>query len=279
LDDELIRNSVEQVLQSKHIQNQPDGISLNIEYLKGLAPAIRSRLFKEILESLSPEKNGFSFSNIKALDRLVQLAESGKRISLPLAIEARREYDKLILTRDNPGLKQVDYEYPINIPCVIHVKEINRTISVEKITRGKMDLQSKIHGYEPQSKLWKHFVNSCGVLYPPLRGIVQLAYSAALRFLNRSFTNKVYLDFDKIQQPVTLRNRRNGDRFQPLGMKGRQKIKSLFINQKIPRNRRNEAMLLVDQDSVIWIENMHLSERVKISPQAKNIISLEIMKS
>ncbi|MEI6610871.1 MAG: tRNA lysidine(34) synthetase TilS [Deltaproteobacteria bacterium] len=279
LDDELIRNSVEQVLQSKHIQNQPDGISLNIEYLKGLAPAIRSRLFKEILESLSPEKNGFSFSNIKALDRLVQLAESGKRISLPLAIEARREYDKLILTRDNPGLKQVDYEYPINIPCVIHVKEINRTISVEKITRGKMDLQSKIHGYEPQSKLWKHFVKSCGVLYPPLRGIVQLAYSAALRFLNRSFTNKVYLDFDKIQQPVTLRNRRNGDRFQPLGMKGRQKIKSLIINQKIPRNRRNEAMLLVDQDSVIWIENMHLSERVKISPQAKNIISLEIMKS
>ncbi|MGD0021425.1 MAG: type II secretion system protein [Smithellaceae bacterium] len=44
------------------------------------------------------------------------------------------------------------------------------------------------HGYEPQSKLWKHFV-----LYPPLRpadGGIQLTNSDALRFRNWSFTNK-----------------------------------------------------------------------------------------
>ena len=233
-EDDFICKFVQKALQSTHIQNQPDGISLNIEYLKGLAPAIRSRLFKEVLEILSTEKNGFAFRNIKALERLVQLAESGKKISLPLGIEARREYDNLIITRELACLKQVDYEYPVNIPGKIHVKEINRTISVEKIPRDKMDMQSK---------------------------------------------NKVYLDLDKIQQPIVLRNRRDGDRFQPLGMKGRQKIKSLFINQKIPRYMRNEVMLLVDQDSVIWIENMHLSDRVKITPQTKNVLCLEITNS
>jgi tRNA(Ile)-lysidine synthase len=234
-DDDYIRNSVQEAMESTYIQNQPNGgISLNIEYVMGLAPAIRSRLFKKILESLSPEKNGFSFINIKALEGLTQVTGSGKRISLPFGIEAKREYDNLILTRDNTGLKQVDYEYPVNIPGIIHVKEINRTISIEKIFRDKMDLQSK---------------------------------------------NKVYLDLDKIQQPVILRNRRDGDRFQPLGMKGRQKIKSLFINQKILRDKRNEIMLLVDQSSVIWIENMHLSDRVKISPQTINILSLEIIDS
>jgi len=31
---------------------------------------------------------------------------------------------------------------------------------------------------------------SCGVLYPPIYGIVQLTNSAALRFRNWSFTNK-----------------------------------------------------------------------------------------
>ncbi len=46
------------------------------------------------------------------------------------------------------------------------------------------------HGYEPPSKLWKHFVARCGVLYPPLHGIVQLNNSDALRFRNWSFTNK-----------------------------------------------------------------------------------------
>ena len=165
---------------------------------------------------------------------MAQVTESGKRISLPLGIEAKREYDSLILERDKICLKQVDYEYPVNIPGIIHVKETNRTISIEKTFRDKIDQHNK---------------------------------------------NKVYLDLDKIQQPVVLRNRRDGDRFQPLGMKGRQKIKSLFINQKIPRNKRNEIMLLVDQNSVIWIENIHLSERVKISPQTINILALEIINS
>ena len=234
-DDEYIRNSVQEALKSTYIQNQSNRIiSLNIEYIKGLAPAIRSRLFKKILESLNPEKNGFSFSNIKALERLAQVTESGKRISIPLGIEAKREYDSLILERDKICLKQVDYEYPVNIPGIIHVKETNRTISIEKTFRDKIDQHNK---------------------------------------------NKVYLDLDKIQQPVILRNRRDGDRFQPLGMKGRQKIKSLFINQKIPRNKRNEVMLLVDRNSVIWIENIHLSERVKISPQTINILALEIINS
>ena len=234
-DDDYIGNSVKEAMKSTYIQNQSNRIiSLNIEYIKGLAPAIRSRLFKKILESLNPEKNGFSFSNIKALERLAQVTESGKRISLPLGIEAKREYDSLILERDKICLKQVDYEYPVNIPGIIHVKETNRTISIEKTFRDKIDQHNK---------------------------------------------NKVYLDLDKIQQPVILRNRRDGDRFQPLGMKGRQKIKSLFINQKIPRNKRNEVMLLVDRNSVIWIENIHLSERVKISPQTINILALEIINS
>jgi len=231
-DDDYIGNSVQEAMKSTYIQNQSNRISLNIEYVKGLAPAIRSRLFKKILESLNPEKNGFSFSNIKTLERLAQITESGKRFSLPLGIEAKREYNNLILTRDKACCNQVDYEYPVNIPGIIHVKETNRTISIEKTSRDKMERHSK---------------------------------------------NKVYLDLDKIQQPVILRNRRDGDRFQPLGMKGRQKIKSLFINQKIPRDKRNEVMLLVDQNSVIWIENMHLSDRVKISPQTINILGLEII--
>jgi len=49
---------------------------------------------------------------------------------------------------------------------------------------------SQNHGYEPQSKLWKHFAASCGVLYSPLRGIVQLTNSTTLRFRNWSFTIK-----------------------------------------------------------------------------------------
>jgi hypothetical protein len=49
---------------------------------------------------------------------------------------------------------------------------------------------SDTHGYKPQSNLRKYLAASCGVLYPPLRGIVPLANSATLRLRNWSFTNK-----------------------------------------------------------------------------------------
>lgn len=88
--------------------------------------------------------------------------------------------------------------------------------------------------------------------------------------------NEVYLDLDKIQQPVVVRNRRDGDRFQPLGMAGRQKIKDFFIDRKIPQGKRNDIMLLADRVSVIWIENMHLNDRVKITKDTKNVLKLEI---
>ena len=73
-----------------------------------------------------------------------------------------------------------------------------------------------------------------------------------------------------------IRNRRNGDWFEPLGTKGSRKIKKLFIDRKIPRPERDRIALLADRESVIWIENLHVSERVKVTPETKNILVLEI---
>ena len=75
-------------------------------------------------------------------------------------------------------------------------------LSVEKQNRNdfyKDELRSKEikarrtlnHGYEtPKQALETYSAASCGVLYPPRCGIVQLTNSVALRFRNRSFTNK-----------------------------------------------------------------------------------------
>ncbi|MFZ1981661.1 MAG: tRNA lysidine(34) synthetase TilS [Smithella sp.] len=232
-EDEFIRQNTAQALQSSFIQRQQNSILLKIAYINKLPAAIRLRLFKTILEDFSPVKNGFSFIHIKSLDNLSQKCESGKRLVLPLGIEIRREYDNLILECKKAHLAQAKYEYPMNIPGSVYIKERKVTLHAE-VTKESIDLGSK---------------------------------------------SKVYLDLDKIQQPVTIRNRRDGDRFQPLGMPGRQKIKNFFIDRKIPSGQRNEIMLLVDRLSVIWIENMHLNDRVKITAGTKNVLKLEITNS
>ncbi len=108
--------------------------------------------------------------------------------------------------------------------------------------------------------------------------------SVSLQIVTRDYIDfksdkKVYMDLDEIRQPLILRNRREGDWFEPLGMRGRQKIKALFIDRKIPRNERDKVMLIADGLSVIWIENRHLSDRVKITAQTKNVLIVEIIES
>mgnify|MGYP002682218792 CR=1 FL=1 len=84
------------------------------------------------------------------------------------------------------------------------------------------------------------------------------------------------IDEDKINKPLMIRNRRKGDWFEQLGTKGSQKIKKLFIDRKLPKGERESIALIADENSIIWIENMHISERVKVTHETKNILILEI---
>jgi tRNA(Ile)-lysidine synthase len=60
-------------------------------------------------------------------------------------------------------------------------------------------------------------------------------------------------------------------------MKGTKKIKSFFIDEKIPINKRKRFPLLLDKESVIWIVGMRLSERVKITEKTRQILKVEIV--
>jgi hypothetical protein len=63
--------------------------------------------------------------------------------------------------------------------------------AVATLLLGFYQFKAKNHGYEtPQQALETDSKARCGVLNPPLRGIVQLTNSAALRFQNWSFNNK-----------------------------------------------------------------------------------------
>ena len=89
--------------------------------------------------------------------------------------------------------------------------------------------------------------------------------------------NRVYMDFEKIIPPLVVRTIKPGDNMQPLGMAGTKKLKSYFIDRKIPQIKRKNIPLLVDGESVIWIAGMRMSERVKITNKSKEILKVEII--
>ena len=62
----------------------------------------------------------------------------------------------------------------------------------------------------------------------------------------------------------TVRNRREGDRFQPLGMSSPKKLKDFLIDRKIDADVRDRIPLLVWNGEIVWIAGVEVSERFKV---------------
>ena len=64
---------------------------------------------------------------------------------------------------------------------------------------------------------------------------------------------------------ITIRNRRPGDRFQPLGMAKAKKLKDFLIDRKIALDLRDRLPLLVWNDEIVWVAGVEVSERFKVT--------------
>lgn len=84
-------------------------------------------------------------------------------------------------------------------------------------------------------------------------------------------------DLVYLPTPLTVRNFRHGDRFQPLGMTGHKKVKELFIDKKVPLSLRATLPLLSTGDEVLWIPGYGRSEVGKITPETKAILHLKVV--
>jgi len=63
----------------------------------------------------------------------------------------------------------------------------------------------------------------------------------------------------------SVRNRRDGDRFQPLGMPVAKKLKDFLIDRKIPAEVRDRIPLLLWNDEIVWVGGVEVSERFKVT--------------
>jgi len=85
-----------------------------------------------------------------------------------------------------------------------------------------------------------------------------------------------YIDYDKIEGQLIIRNFRPGDRFRPLNFKGEKKLSDYFIDNKIPLHQRKEIPLLVCDAGIVWIFEHQIDDRFKISSMTERILKLQM---
>ena len=244
-EDDYLQNVVRQILHGWGIIPGADEIHLPTRAFLEFHEAIQGRIIKCLIEAAIPSGKAIGFRHIEAVLTLSR-TPSHKRISLdlPCQICVEREEDTLRIGRRGPRQTRRDKRKDTMLPAdYSYPINIPGSVYIPEIDRH-------IH---------IELIDNPGLL----------AMKSAPRV--------AFLDNARIFPPLILRNARPGDRIEPLGMAETKKMKSYFIDRKIPRECRGRIPLLVDSRSIIWIADELISNRVKVTEQTKHVLRAEMV--
>lgn len=200
---------------------------------------IRPIILKEVLTRVAGKEKDIAAIHLKTLQSLYQ-KQVGKKLDMPYEIEAKRTYEGILLGKKDDCIQETE---EVLIP-VLQNQETEQEIYIgnQKVTCKILE-KTTINGTFPQKN------------------------------------NTKWFDYDIIKNRLIIRKRRPGDYIvlerTPLK---KQKLKSYFINEKIPQEKRNEVLLLAEEDSshVLWIMEYRESCMYHIDRNTKRVLEIKL---
>lgn len=84
-----------------------------------------------------------------------------------------------------------------------------------------------------------------------------------------------FLDAEACGERLSLRRRRPGDRFQPLGLSRPKKLQDFFVDAHIPRAQRDAVPLLCAERGIAWVIGQRPSEWAKVTAATRRVLRLQ----
>ena len=110
-----------------------------------------------------------------------------------------------------------------------------------------------------------------GETYIPLNGGARFETVVTRKELETAQRGMPWAVFDlrKLAGRVIVRTRQPGDRIHIVGMDGTKKVKDLFIDEKISRDKRNSWPLVADESGILWIPGLRRSNRALVTAETE----------
>ena len=84
----------------------------------------------------------------------------------------------------------------------------------------------------------------------------------------------IYVDKALLRFPLELRKWREGDRFQPFGMKGNKKISKFLKDEKLSLAAKEKVWLLCSDQQIVWVIGHRADDRFKVSANTQEILKI-----
>lgn len=98
--------------------------------------------------------------------------------------------------------------------------------------------------------------------------------SSAEAIPQKSYTK--WFDYDIIKYSLSARTRQSGDYFVIDESGRRQKLKSFFVNNKVPREERDRMLIIADGAHIIWVPGYRMSRAYHVSSRTEKILEIKI---
>ncbi|QHW32132.1 tRNA lysidine(34) synthetase TilS [Paenibacillus rhizovicinus] len=111
---------------------------------------------------------------------------------------------------------------------------------------------------------------------PEAEGILTFEETSAASVRRPGNRLEALFDADVIQYPLTIRNRRPGDRMAVLGLNGTKKVQDMFVDDRVAPSRREVLPIVVDANGfVLWIPGIRRSNVATVADSTKRVIRMK----
>ena len=238
---EYLDTAARKAFETCRIQDQHKHVVLDRIEFRKYHIALQRRMLRQSVSEMSADTSDLHFAHCEKMLNLIEAEASNTLLALPNGLQFRRAYQQLILERK--PVETGNFAYPV-------------------VTVGKTSIE--VLDTEITAELGN--IESCPTLTLPDGRFEAIFDYEKIR--------KVFAEPFLEAFPLTVRNRRQGDRFQPHGMRGTKKIKDFFIDAKVPRYERDSIPLLVCGDQILWIIGYITSDVFKIESDTRQYLYL-----
>jgi len=212
-----------------------DAVELDAERYAELAPALRKLAVRRAVSALLREDEQPSLTR-EHYDEARDLAAAGVGAAVSLP-------GGLVAAREH------------GIICIVRPGGAVETLEVELAVPGRAAVP------------WAGVEIAAELLPLPADGHGSL--------LHRARPAEVFLSAGEVAMPLTVRTRKPGDRFRPLGAPGVRKLKDYFIDRKVPRRRRDRVPVVTDaRGRIVWVLGHDIADPFKLTGSERTVLHL-----
>ncbi len=88
--------------------------------------------------------------------------------------------------------------------------------------------------------------------------------------------NTIFIDKEKLNFPLVLRNWEKGDYFYPFGMQGKKKLSKFFKDEKMDVISKEKQWLLCSDNEIVWVVGKRADERFKVEDSTRHIVKITL---